>query len=258
MACEETLVNLETYVDGELEPHGAAALERHVAECAPCRHEFDEVRALSDAVRAHATRFKAPDALAGAISKKLRAGAAATPRRRVFTGARLALAATIVLAAVFAGLVSRDLSAPDRDGQVAQEVADAHRRSLTTGHWTEFAASDRRALASWVRDRGVRFSPPIADLSAEGYALVGGRREVVDGRTALAVVYRRGGDTVDLFVAPAPSATATHARLRSSGNVNVVAWTEPGLAFWAVSQIDGETLRTFHKSIENAIHPNEG
>ena len=92
-------------------------------------------------------------------------------------GGRVALAASIILAAVLAGVVSRDLSGPEDENRVTQEVVDAHRRSLSTGSWTEFASSDQRAIASWASDRRVGFSPPIADLGSEGYALLGGRHE---------------------------------------------------------------------------------
>ncbi len=134
------------------------------------------------------------------------------------------------------------------------EVADSHRRSMSTGDWTDYATSDRRALVSWARSQDTGFAPPIADLRREGYALVGGRREFVGGKPAIAIVYRRNGAIVDLVVASAPSAPIAHARLSASGPINVVDWTEPGFAFWAVSTTDGPTLRHFHKSFEEGAH----
>lgn len=254
MACSDIMSRLDAYLDGELDETSATNVERHVATCPSCRSELSEARALSDAIRAHGTRFSAPEGLSCAMSARLAALPTGQRRARRFSGARLALAASLVLSAVLAGLVARDVSAPADESLAMHEVADSHRRSMSTGDWTDYATADRHALVSWARSQDIGFAPPIADLRPEGYTLVGGRREFVDGRPAIAIVYRRNGAVVDLVVASAPSALVAHARLSSSGRINVVDWTEPGFAFWAVSTTDEATLRRFHKSFEEGTH----
>ncbi len=103
MACSDTMSRLGAYLDEELDETGAAEVEGHLATCPSCRSELNEARALSDAIRAHGTRFTAPEGLSGAISTGLAELPATPSRTRRFGGARLALAASFVLAAVLAG-----------------------------------------------------------------------------------------------------------------------------------------------------------
>jgi len=252
MVCDQALGRVWGYLDGELDRTTTAELERHLADCASCRGELDSARRLSESVKAQAARHRAPPHLSATITATLRARPSAPARRPIFGRARLALAASVIAAAVFAGFVAHEMISAGDDTRV-QTVVDSYRRSATTGRWTDLASSDRATLADWARRNENGFAPPVVDLRAAGYALQGGRQEFVDGRPAVALVYRRDADFVDLLVLASGSDETTHARLRARHDVNVVDWREPGLEFWAVSRIDGEALRNFHKAVEGAL-----
>jgi len=252
MVCDQALGRVWAYLDGELDRATTAELERHLADCALCRGELDSARRLSESVKAQAMRHRAPAHLSATISATLRAQPSAPARHRVFSRARLALAASVIVAAVFAGFVAHEMI-PGGDDSRVQTVVDSYRRSAATGHWTDLASADRAKLADWARRNENGFAPPVVDLRAAGYTLQGGRQEFVDGRPAVALVYRHNADFVDLLVLASGSDETTHARLRARHDVNAVDWREPGLEFWAVSRIDGEALRDFHKAVEGAI-----
>jgi len=253
MDCSQALGRVWAYLDGELDRATRIELERHLADCASCRGELDSARRLSVSVKAQVVRHRAPAHLVGTISASLRAQPSTRRPTTWFTRGRLALAASVIIAAIVAGFFAQQVLMPSANDTLLQTVVDSHRRSVATGHWTDLASSDGVALADWARRTENGFAPPVVDLRSAGYSLLGGRREFIDGRPAVALVYRSSGDFVDLLVLSTDSSKITHARLRARHDVNVVDWREPGLEFWAVSRIDGEALRDFHKAVEGAV-----
>jgi len=60
MTCQDAIQVLADYLDGVLAPEVAAALERHLADCAPCRAYLATYR-RTRAVGAQAARLEMPD-----------------------------------------------------------------------------------------------------------------------------------------------------------------------------------------------------
>ncbi len=116
-------------------------------------------------------------------------------------------------------------------------------RALAAGKLTEVASSDQHTVKPWFAGR-IDFSPKVKDLADEGFPLKGGRLDRVGGRPAAALAYGRARHVVDLFVWVEPSAAAgiTTASVRG---INVVRWTEGGLAYAAVSDVNEAELLAF-------------
>src|SRR6266702_2491632 len=58
------------------------------------------------------------------------------------------------------------------------------------------------SVETWFKER-LPFVPPVRDLSAQGYALEGGRLDHLYKRSVAALVYRHGDHLINVFVWPA-------------------------------------------------------
>jgi anti-sigma factor RsiW len=88
----------------------------------------------------------------------------------------------------------------------------------------------------------VDFSPPVLELAGQGFPLVGGRLDYIQGRVVAAVVYRRRQHIINVFVWPTGSRAVLPAASRHDG-YNVAGWSQGGLEFSAVSDVDPADLQ---------------
>ena len=255
---------LDALLDDELDAAASLALQRRLAAEPALQRRFEERRALREAVRAQATRHAAPEALRTHLEAMLapvpaaaqaRAGAGVTlaraPRRpralpwAAGLGGAL-LASLCTLAVVDPGALGwrrGDALAAQQTAE-ASEAVSAHTRALLVDHPIEVASSDQHTVRPWLSAR-LNFVPPVVDLVAQGYPLVGARRDVLSGQTAAALVYRHGAHVISVFVRPAESsAVAGTEATRVVRGFNVIERSQGGLAFCFVSDVNPHDLRT--------------
>ena len=261
MNCSEAELLINALVDGELDAGHARNVESHAAECRNCADRLTALRAMRDAISRAALKERAPAHLRARIEAAL--PAAPTPRplaaaadswrlsRRFFAGgfaAGAALSGVAAAALLFA--VVRD----DRDQRIAGEVVSAHLRSLQPGHLTDIETSDQHTVKPWFNGK-LDVAPPVVELTARGFTLLGGRLDDINGETAAAIVYRRRSHVINLFVSR--HAGAEHGRKVSQfrHGFNIRHWTDEGLDFWAVSDINAGELDEFCERYTAGLHP---
>jgi anti-sigma factor RsiW len=235
---------LHAYHDGELDLVRALEVESHLHDCPACSRAHQEIGSLRVTLTAAPSLYhRAPPGLSEQVRYSLRA---AGPSRRFtrFPRRWLGVAAMIALAALGAWGLGRGLSAPSAEERLADEVIAGHVRSTLVAHLTDVASSDRHTVKPWFSGK-LDFAPPVSDLAAEGFPLVGGRLDYLDRRPVAALVYRRRDHVINLFVWPAARDTDARPRELTRQGYNVVRWSRGGLEFWAVSDLDGRELRDF-------------
>jgi anti-sigma factor RsiW len=123
---------------------------------------------------------------------------------------------------------------------------------LQAGHLTDVLSTDQHTVKPWFNGR-LDVSPPVIDLTALGFTLIGGRLDYIDGRAIGAVVYKRRAHVINLFVAHTPNATHNAAHTRDVQGFNIRHWRDHGLSLWAVSDLNADELAEFSDKFESAM-----
>lgn len=251
-ACPDWALHLHSLVDGELDALNTVAVERHLESCEACRRELDQIRALRQVLGRAELRPPMPDAARAAVMVALAAEQArdTRPDRAAKGGALLAQARDhlrrwgfVPTFAALAAVVVLSFN-PLRGDDLQQEILASHIRSMLASHLVDVETSDRHTVRPWFNGK-IDFSPPVTDLVAQGFPLVGGRVDYFGGRVVAALVYRRNNHVLNLFIAPETDRFA-HPVASNLDGYNFVSWSSGGLTFWAVSDATASEVGDFH------------
>jgi anti-sigma factor RsiW len=257
MKCDESEVMLHALIDGELDAGHAHDVEAHVAGCSGCSEKLAAFRTMHDIMSSAPLKEIAPAHLRNRIETLLAAPAGRVvsmrqflrPTRRSFFGG---LAMGSVLSGALAASLVFTVMHGDQGQAIAEEVVSAHIRSLQAGHLMDVETSDRHTVKPWFNGR-VDVAPPVIDLTAESFTLLGGRLDYVDSEPVAAIVYQRRKHVINLFVAQHLGAKHRRPIAKSIQGYNCRHWTQDGLDLWAVSDIVGDELDEFVQKIASAV-----
>jgi anti-sigma factor RsiW len=242
MDCAEIRDQIDAFGDDELTPTRADEVARHVAECPNCARRSAALAALGDRLKDPSLTY----APSPELVPRIRTAVAWEKREREERGRRVPPTAWLALATA-AGIVVGALAVLQRGRTVraealAAELAGDQVRSLLPGRLVDVPTSDRHNVKPWFAGR-LEFSPPVPDLSPEGFVLVGGRVEVLGGRKAAAIVYTRRLHVINVYVCPAAGAPGEASLLENGFHIRH--WTEGEMSFWAVSDLAPAELDPF-------------
>lgn len=247
------LLLLQAELDGELDAAQAAALAEHRAACPVCKRNEAFLSAVHGAMRG-ATYHRASPELLRAVASRIGMDRAPPRPRWSFPwlipwsipwqglagfGAGAALAVAIVLTVL-----------PTGRPELIAALVDDHVRALQPGHLLDVVSTNRHTVKPWFDGR-LDFAPPVKDLAAAGFPLLGGRLDYVHGRSVAVLVYTHGKHVIELFVWPASRAVGGPARAARDG-YNVVHWTAGGMSLSAVSDLEPAGLEEFARDWRRA------
>ncbi len=264
MDCDEARRLLHRLLDLEIEPADRVRLEAHLAVCASCVAARAALHRLGEAVRGGASRYRAPDSLAARIAASLPDDTVGKERARAparLSRARssrwLPLAASVMLTALVSSGLTFTWTGQSDESRADDEVVAAHIRSLMADHLTDVASSDQHTVRPWFSGR-IDLAPPVRDLAADGFPLVGGRLDYLDGRASAALVYRHGPHVINVFVRPAADTGAMPLTLHSRQGYLIGAWAEGGLAYTAISDVGVDEMTRLASLLAAGTVPTPG
>jgi anti-sigma factor RsiW len=238
---------LPAYADCQLGRVRRFLLDRHIARCTSCLAALEASQAMRTALRTKMPVYRAPPALGMRIASALPREAPPPMTRSAFRFGFPGAAMAGGLAGVALTLAVTQLT-PSPNLLVSDVVAD-HVRSMMADHLTDVPTSDRHTVKPWLSGR-LDLSPVVKDLAAEGYPLVGGRLDYVDGHRAAAIVYRRDKHVINLFAFISGESSDMAPTLDSRDGFNIVRWRMAGLTYVAVSDVEASQLLAFVRLVE--------
>jgi anti-sigma factor RsiW len=244
MNCEESQELIDAYVDRELDLVKGLELERHLSECRACSKQHASLLALRSSI--NAAYYTAPVSLQRRVTSGISKASKTESRARVprvMTWRWIGVAASVALVLVVSWSVVRLSARPSPDEVLTREVVSNHVRSLMVSHIADVPSSDQHTVKPWFNGK-LDFSPPVIDLGEQGFPLVGGRLDYLDGRTVAALVYQRRQHVINLFISPTDESDRSELTATRQG-YNLIHWSQTDMSYWAVSDLNANELRDF-------------
>jgi anti-sigma factor RsiW len=229
---------LATHFDGELQAGAGRDIERHMAGCDACQAQWRQLAALRTALREQRSPQRAPATLRALLGRALDAedapAATRRARRHFWWGVMTGGLATAMVAAL-ALLVWRQ----PWQAALPDQLVAAHLQATLTQRLVAVVSTDRHTVKPWFAAHA-DVSPVVADFTASGYRLLGGRSDVLQRQRAAVVVYQHGAHIVSVFSWLArPDGAVQFATRRG---YHLLFWRVADLEYCAVSDMGWDEL----------------
>lgn len=236
---------LNAALDGELDAAGMMGIERRLAGDPALAARYARLEALRSALHKHAPRETAPDALRARMAALASPSASAPGRQRAQW--YQALAAALAFGLVIGAGADRLLASRGADDESGAIVA-SYMRSRLSGQPVDVATNDRHNVKPWLAGK-IGGGTTVVDLSKDGFALLGGRVDVVDATPVATLVYQIREHFIDVTQWPNPKGAAGKER---RDGFTVLHWSDPAHAYAAVSDLPAAELEAFAAAFQQA------
>jgi anti-sigma factor RsiW len=235
---EESMRLIHAYLDGELDPANALAFATSIQNNPILAAECERIQTFRRVVRERLPREIAPPGLRARIE------ASTGLRRSSREFSWRALAASIAVTAIVVGSSTALVFKSAQTDTIRDAVVASHIRSLMAPQSIDVASSDSHTVKPWFNGK-IAESPRVVDLARQDFPLLGGRLDVVGQAAVPTLVYRHDKHLISVTAMPAGTARGSVPQLAEVGGYNTAQWTDQGVTYWAVSDIEKTDLRKF-------------
>ena len=111
-------------------------------------------------------------------------------------------------------------------------------------HILDVVSTDQHTVKPWFNGK-LDFSPPVKNLAEQDFPLIGGRLDYIGDHAVAALIFQRHKHIINLFIWPAKEKNSNPTSPESLQGYNVIHWSEAGMTFWAVSDLNEKELMEF-------------
>ena len=254
MSCQTAKESIHPYVDGELDLARSLEVEQHMQECQVCATAYRNQIALRSSFKDGSLYHYAPPKLEKRIRASLRREAKFEIGRRSLGWRWLPMGVALAFVLLIAFVIWRAVPGlrPSGDELLAQEIVSNHVRSLQLeSHRADVISSDQHTVKPWF-DGKLDFAPPVRDFASQGFPLIGGRLEYLNNRAVAALIYQRQKHYINLYIWPADQSNAGGEIATKRQGYNLLHWTNSGMNYWAISDLNGVELHEFAQLVQKA------
>ena len=287
--CADARSWMDAYFDNELDLAAILQVERHLEHCPGCKQVYAGREALQSAIQSK-LRYSTPTALRERLAASIRAAESNTKEsslpspvsaatkvesemakpdlivsdrqkpstesggRKGYFGPHFPAWASWAAAACFLAIAFGGffwLRGQRAETMLARQVVPAHIRSLQVTHLTDVLSSDQHTVKPWFTGK-IDFSPVVVDLASDGFPLIGGRLDYIEGHNAAALVYQRRKHTINIFVWPGDEIALHNQDAFSRQGFNMLFWSDAGLNYCAVSDVSMADLKDLAEKLRSA------
>jgi anti-sigma factor RsiW len=154
-----------------------------------------------------------------------------------------AAALVVALCAVAAGIALNAHRSADF-GPFADELVESHVRAQVSGRDIDVISTDRHTVKPWFNGR-LDYAPPVEDLAASGFALIGGRLDYLAHQRVAVLVYRYQKHVIDVYVFPQHGSGGPDGALPAAAGrdgYSIAHWDAEGMTWWAISDAAPDAL----------------
>ncbi|MGB5901303.1 MAG: anti-sigma factor [Xanthobacteraceae bacterium] len=231
-------LTLQAYCDGELDAAATSAFEQRLAADAALQCRRDQVIALRARLRGLSEDAPPPD-----LAARIKAATGVPPPRRQRWPWR-AMAACLFIG-ILAGSTPMWLLHRDQvSDQTASVIIGNHIRGALAPQSFDVASSDRHTVKPWFAAR-IPESPKVPDLAQAGFALAGGRIDVIGQTPVPTIVYKHAAHVVSVTALPQHEAIAADTTI---AGYHLRSWRDGDFVYVAVSDIPEADLAAFERA----------
>ena len=248
MNCDDVQALIDSCAGDELDLPNALEIARHLQACEACSRFQANFETVRSALRQDTFVLRTSPDLRTRVRKALRVADRAEKGHRWFGWRWLPTAAAAALL-LFTVSFTYWTGARSTEKLLAQEIVSSHVRSLMADHLTDVTSSDRHTVKPWFSGK-LDFSPTVVDLAEQGFPLLGGRIDYVNNRAVAVLVYGSQRHFINLLVWPneptsSLAGVVREKHLMTDHGYHLAHWTQGGMTYWAVSDLNEIELHRF-------------
>ena len=246
---------LMAYADGRTDAAQVPAVEAYLAAHPDAAAEVALMQRQSQALRTLFDPVAAEPVPARLRPHRIAAGQARSQARAW----RRAAAAIILLALGVGGgwLARAAFDAPSPSGRLIAEAVNAHTVYVgESRHAVEVGGEESTHLSSWLSNR-LSTPLPMPDLTAEGFALVGGRllpgEPGLGGRAAQLMYEDASGERITVYVTPALPDGRPVVQLASLDGAAAFYWANARITCTVVGSLPQPQMQTVSQAVYSQL-----